>query len=86
MTYSDVHHQIEGIIYKKMKVRHTNKSYTANFNDDFKMVDWEVNLLLYFVEDQFDIRLQKGAEKEISSMNQLVSMVYKEKERAFSIN
>ncbi|MFN3556905.1 MAG: hypothetical protein ACK4VN_13175 [Bacteroidales bacterium] len=78
MTHSEVHSRIQGIIRKRMKVRHRCNSFTANFSCDYKMADWEVNLLLYFVEEQFRIRLSQGLEKQIRSMNQLVSLVYNE--------
>ncbi len=79
MTYSDVHRQIQSIIKTKMKVRHHAPSYTANFTDDYFMSPWEVNLLLYFVEDQFNIQLDTKPDMRLSSMNQLVSIVYRHK-------
>lgn len=79
MTYSELHKQIQGIIQKKMKVRHHAPSYTANFSDDFYMSPWEINLLLYFVEDEFKIRLATGSETDLSSINQLVSLVHRHK-------
>ncbi len=86
MTYSDVHNQIQRIINRKMKVRHKESSYTANFSDDFKMAEWEVTLLMNLVEDQFNIRLETGTERNLFSMNQLVALVYKESQKAFSHN
>lgn len=85
MTYSDVHQQIQRIIKTKMKVRYHAPSYTANFNDDYFMSPWEVNLLLYFVEDQFKIQLDTNPDKQLSSMNQLVSMVFRHKSESTPI-
>ncbi|TVQ11915.1 MAG: hypothetical protein EA361_11925 [Bacteroidetes bacterium] len=79
MTHSDVHKKIQSIIRTKMKVRHHASSYTANFTDDYFMSPWEVNLLLYFVEDQFNIQLDTKPDKQLFSMNQLVSIVYRHK-------
>ena len=79
MTYSYVHNQILSIMRNKMKVRYYTPSYTANFRDDYHMSPWEVNLLLYFIEDQFKIRLDSEAGKGLMSINQLVSLVHRHK-------
>lgn len=79
MTYSDIHKQIQHIIRTKMKVRYHATSYTANFTDDYFMSPWEVNLLLYFIEEQFNIQLDIKPDKRLSSINQLVSIVYRHK-------
>ena len=67
-----------------MRVNQQNPSYTANFYDDFGLATWELNLLLYNIEDQFNIRLENGLENKLNTVNQLVTVVYKEKARQLS--
>lgn len=77
MTYSEIHGKIRFILDKKMKVFMKSPSYTANFYDDFGLSKYELNWLLYNVEDHFDIRLENGLEERLSTINELVAMVHK---------
>jgi hypothetical protein len=52
--------------------------YNADLKTDLGMDGWDVNLLLYLVESTFDVRLKSGIEKDVSRLDQLVSLVYEE--------
>ncbi len=84
MTYSEIHKTISHILNKKMRVFNNSSSYTANFYDDFGFSKWELNWLLINVEDQFNIRLEKGLEERIFTINQLVTLVHSEQQRRLS--
>ncbi len=81
MTYTEIHKNIRSLLSTKLRVNQKSPSYTANFYDDFGLAKWELNLLLYNVEDHFKIRLQNGLEDEIATINQLVAKVYDEKQK-----
>lgn len=83
MTYSEIHGNIKMILDKKMRVWEKSPSYTANFYDDFGLSQWELNWLLYNVEDHFNIRLENGLEKKLSTINQLVTVIHGEKQKDF---
>lgn len=84
MTYSEIHSKIKKILLNKMRVFKMSASYTANFYDDFGLSQWELNWLLYNVEDQFNIRLEKDLEKRLSTINELVAVIYSEQQRKYS--
>ena len=84
MTYSEIHGKIRFILDKKMRVFSMSPSYTANFYDDFGLSKYELNWLLYNVEDHFGIRLENGLEERLSTVNELVSMVHKAQSRKLS--
>lgn len=81
MTYREINMSIKGLLRKKMRVLRQSPSDTANFFDDYGLSKWEINLLLYNVEDHFNIRLRNGLEDEIHTINQLVNVIHNEKQR-----
>jgi len=81
MSYTEIYQDIRTLIFKKLKSFKDSASYTANFQDDFGLERWEVNLLLYNVEDHFNLRLKAGLENEVDTINQLVAVVHREKQR-----
>lgn len=83
MTYSEIHGKIQFILNKEMRVFNGSPSYTANFYDDFGLSIWELNLLLNNVEDHFNIRLEYGLEEQISTINQLVTVIHKERQKQY---
>lgn len=83
MTYSEIHNKLNLILNQKMRVFNFSPSYTANFFDDFGLSTWELNWLLYNVEDHFDIRLENGLEERLSTVNQLVAVIHNEKRKQF---
>ncbi len=83
MTYSEIHGKIKFILHKEMRVFRGSPSYTAHFYDDFGLSTWELNLLLYNVENHFNIRLENGLEEQLSTVNQLVTVIHKENQRRF---
>lgn len=82
MTYNEIHLGIKVLLDKKMRVYRQSPSYTANFYDDYGLSKWELNLLLYKVEDHFNIRLKNGLEDELATINQLVNVVHHEKQKS----
>lgn len=76
MTHSHIHKTINHILAKEMRGFHFSASLTASFELDFFLSRWEINWLLSKVEENFGIRLEQGMEENLSSMNQLVNIVY----------
>ncbi|MFW5707953.1 MAG: acyl carrier protein [Bacteroidota bacterium] len=78
MTYSEIHRRIKNILDKEMRLFQISHSYTANFYDDLGMSLWELNLLLYKVENHFGIELENGLEEKLNTINQLVTLIHYE--------
>ncbi len=85
MTHPEIYHGIRTLLKDKLRVDRNSQSDTANFFDDFGLVQWELNLLLYNVEDHFNIRLKTGLEDELDTINQLVALIYKEKSKELEV-
>ncbi len=83
MTYHQIHRHIRMIINRKMNVREVSPVYTANFYDDFGLTQWELNLLIYNVENHFGITLDNDLEQNIHTINQLVDEVHKARASRF---
>jgi acyl carrier protein len=81
MTHPEIYHGIRTLIKEKLRVDRNSQSDTAHFYDDFGLARWELNLLLYNVEDHFKIRLKTGLEYELDTINQLVALIHKEKSK-----
>lgn len=52
--------------------------FNANLTSDLGLDAWDINQLIFLVENNFNIQLKNGIENDIVYLNQLVSMVYKE--------
>jgi acyl carrier protein len=81
MSYNYIHRIIKMILFRKMRVYKDSPSYTANFYDDYGFSAWELKWLMIHVEDFFQIKLEKGLEDQISTINQLVAVVHNERTR-----
>lgn len=85
MSYNEIHKRIQQILLRKMRIPQVSPVYTANFYDDFGLSQWELNWLLYHIEDQFKIDLENGLEEKLSTVNQLVAIVHKEQRRQYAM-
>ncbi len=56
-----------------------NNHYEASLTKDLGLDEWDINLLLFIVENKFNVRFNPGVEKNISNLNQLASKVYNAK-------
>jgi acyl carrier protein len=81
MSYNYIHRIIKMILFRKMRIYKEAPSYTANFFDDYGFSPWELKWLLIHVEDYFNIRLEKGLEEKLFTVNQLVAVIHHEKSR-----
>lgn len=61
------------------KVEERVNYYNADLNKDLGLEPWDINLLLYLVESNFNVRIKNGSDKELTRLDQIVSMVYSEK-------
>lgn len=78
MSQSDIINRICRIIDLHFSVYNNCNVFTANFTSDLDFSNWEKNLLLYHVEQNFNISLRTGLEHEISNVQQLVHIVSNE--------
>lgn len=81
MTYSEIHKKIYLIIHQKMRVFQPSASFTAHFYDDFDFAAWELKLLLNKVEEYFSIQLDQGLDRNLTTINQLVDVIFLEKQK-----
>mgnify|MGYP006286992991 CR=1 FL=1 len=81
MKHPEIYNRVRTLLKDKMRVEHQSLSSTANFYHDYGMARWELNLLLINVEDHFNIRLKHGLEDELHTINQLVAVIHKEKQK-----
>ncbi len=85
MTHPEIYNDIRILLKDKLRVDRQSQSDTAHFSDDFGLARWELNLLLYNVEDHFNIRLRQGLEDELDTINQLVALIHKEKKKELEV-
>jgi len=85
MTHPEIYNGIRILLKDKLRVDRQSQSDTAHFLDDFGLARWELNLLLYNVEDHFNIRLRQGLEDELDTLNQLVAVIHKEKNKELEV-
>ena len=81
MKHPEIYNRVRTLLKEKVRVDRQSLSSTANFFDDYGMAPWELNLLLINVEDHFNIRLKGGLEDELHTINQLVAVIHKEKQK-----
>jgi hypothetical protein len=79
MTISDIYNKIRWILMVNFKIEDRVNYYNADLNKDLGLEPWDINLLLYLVESNFNVRIKNGTEKELLRLDQIVSMVYAEK-------
>lgn len=79
MTISDIYNKIRWILMVNFNVEDRVNYYNADLNKDLGLGTWDINLLLYLIETNFNVKIKSGAEKELTRLDQIVSMVYAEK-------
>ncbi len=79
MAISDIYNKIRWILMVNFKVEERVNYYNADLNKDLGLEPWDINLLLYLVESNFNVRIKNGSDKELTRLDQIVSMVYSEK-------
>lgn len=55
--------------------------FNAKLTSDLGLDAWDINQLIFLVENSFNIQLKNGIENDVVYLNQLVSFVYKEMHR-----
>lgn len=78
MSVSEIYNKVKWLLLVNFNVKDIVNYYNADLKTDLGMDGWDVNLLLYLVESTFDVRLKSGIEKDVSRLDQLVSLVYEE--------
>jgi hypothetical protein len=78
MSVSEIYSKVKWLLLVNFNVKDIVNYYNADLKTDLGMDGWDVNLLLYLVESTFDVRLKSGIEKDVSRLDQLVSLVYEE--------
>ncbi|HNS29186.1 MAG TPA: acyl carrier protein [Tenuifilaceae bacterium] len=81
MSQTDIYYRIRRILSFNFNVEDYGNLYTASLNNQLGLSPMELNLLLYHIEQSFNIKLKDGLETEVSSLNQLVSYVSHEVNR-----
>jgi acyl carrier protein len=81
MSQTDIYYRIRRILSFNFNVEDHGNLYTASLNNQLGLSPMELNLLLYHIEQSFNIKLKDGLETEVSSLNQLVSYVSHEVNR-----
>ncbi len=76
MSVSDIYNKIKWLLLVNFNVKDIVNYYNADLKNDLGMEGWDINLLLYLVESTFDVKLKTGVEKDLSRLDQLVSLVY----------
>ncbi|MFO7843876.1 MAG: hypothetical protein R6V16_08700 [Bacteroidales bacterium] len=56
-------------------LKEPNNHYKANLTQDLGLDAWDINLLIFFVENTFNIRFNQGIEKDVSNLKELALMV-----------
>jgi acyl carrier protein len=86
MSINEIHYKILWILNYNFKVDNELNLSAASFTNDLKFNSWEINMLLYYIEQALDIKLKRGLETEIDTINQLVSQISKKSSKYDTIN
>lgn len=78
MSISNIYSKILWILMSNFSVKERGNPYNADLLNDLGLGAWDINLLLYLVESNFNVKLLPGVEQEIKSLNQLATIVYSE--------
>lgn len=84
MSINEIHYKILWILIFNFKVDNERNISTASFTNDLKLNSWEINMLLYYIEQALDIKLKNGLENEIDTINQLVCQISKKDSNKYS--
>ncbi|MFP4555753.1 MAG: hypothetical protein ACLFNU_02675 [Bacteroidales bacterium] len=78
MENSYIYYRIAWLLRTNFSIPEQELSYYSNLRTDLLLNTNEINLLLYFIENHYNIQFKHGMEKEITRINQLVKLVSKE--------
>ncbi|MDX9769847.1 MAG: acyl carrier protein [Tenuifilaceae bacterium] len=76
MSVSEIYNKVKWLLLVNFNVKDIVNYYNADLKKDLGMDSWDVNMLLYLVESNFNVRFSSGTEKDIARLDQLVSLVY----------
>jgi acyl carrier protein len=76
MSVSEIYNKVKWLLLVNFNVKDIVNYYNADLKKDLGMDSWDVNMLLYLVESNFNVRFSSGTEKDLSRLDQLVSLVY----------
>ena len=79
MSHTDIYNRIRWILMSNFALKEPTDHYKANLTKDLGLDDWDINLLVFLVENKFNVRFNAGVEKDFTSLNQLASLVHKAK-------
>lgn len=75
MSINEIHSKILWNLIYHFNLDFKDNLSSASFKNDLKLNTWEINMFLYYIEQQLDIKLSKGIETEIDSINQLIGRI-----------
>jgi acyl carrier protein len=75
MSQTDIYYKIRRILSFNFGIDDQGNLFNANLYNNLGLNTWEVNLLLYHIEQTFSIKLREDLELEVFSLNQLVKHV-----------
>ncbi|MFO8022088.1 MAG: hypothetical protein R6U65_06455 [Perlabentimonas sp.] len=75
MSHTDIYNKIRWILMANFSLKEPNNHYKANLTQDLGLDAWDINLLIFFVENTFNIRFNQGIEKDVSNLKELALMV-----------
>ncbi|MDY0253914.1 MAG: hypothetical protein RBR30_05835 [Tenuifilaceae bacterium] len=76
MSVSEIYSKVKWLLLMNFNVKDIVNYYNADLKNDLGMDGWDVNMLLYLVESNFNVRFNNGTEKDLVRLDQLVSLVY----------
>ncbi|MFO8022916.1 MAG: hypothetical protein R6U65_10650 [Perlabentimonas sp.] len=78
MDNSYIYYRIAWLLRTNFSIPEQQLSFYSNLRTDLLLSTHEINLLLYLIENHYNIQFKYGLEEEITKLNQLVKLVSKE--------
>lgn len=78
MTLQEIHNKVLWTIIFHFSLDYRDNLSSASFKNDLNLNNWEINMLFYYVEQAFNLKLRKDLDYEIDSINQLVQILSKD--------
>lgn len=78
MSLYDIHSKVLWVLTYHLKIDLRENISSTSFRKDLNLNIWEINLLLYYIEQALNFKFSKGVEHEIDSINQIVLKISKE--------
>lgn len=82
MNITDIYSKTRWILMVNFNIKDRVNYFNADFKKDLGLGIWEVNLLMYLIERNFNVRIKNIEGNEITRLDQIVSLVYAEKRTA----